>query len=173
MNDQIIIRPAVSSDAKKLSVLLKTVYIYTYGKDGVSDEFANFITKQFSIERLENSIAEDPDQFRVAEFRNNLVGAVEIDYNRGCPIGNYTVPELNKLYILEWFSGKGIGRMLSEAAETMVRNKGHEKMWLWVLVSNKRAINFYRKEGYVEIGNAPFHMEQNSYNNLVMLKHLK
>jgi hypothetical protein len=41
MDKQIIIRKANQSDVKKLSVLYKTVYIQTYGQEGVSDEFAS------------------------------------------------------------------------------------------------------------------------------------
>lgn len=46
--DEIIYRNATRSDIVKLSALFKQVYIATYGVDGVSDEFANFITRQFS-----------------------------------------------------------------------------------------------------------------------------
>lgn len=49
MNAEILTRKATLSDSKKLSILYKTVYIQTYGTEGVSDEFANFITDKFSI----------------------------------------------------------------------------------------------------------------------------
>jgi hypothetical protein len=43
MNGAVLTRKATVADSKKLSILYKTVYIQTYGTDGVSDEFANFI----------------------------------------------------------------------------------------------------------------------------------
>ncbi|MBK6819108.1 MAG: hypothetical protein IPG85_05695 [Bacteroidetes bacterium] len=60
----------------------KTVYIQTYGINGVSDEFANFITKQFSVERLRSLIEMNPDTIIVADYIGNLVGVVEIEFNK-------------------------------------------------------------------------------------------
>jgi GNAT superfamily N-acetyltransferase len=172
MTKDIIYRKAILADAKKLSILYKQVYIQTYGIEGVSDEFANFILKQFSVERLEQIIAATPDNIIVADYKNNLVGVAEIEFEKKCPINDIIAPELNKLYILEWFCGKGIGNKLLEAAEQLVLSKGIHEMWLWVLESNERAISFYEKNKYKMIGKASFQMETNKYENDVMIKNL-
>ncbi|MEO8210166.1 MAG: GNAT family N-acetyltransferase [bacterium] len=172
MSNGIIYRQASITDTKKLSVLFKQVYIQTYGLEGVSDEFANFITEKFAIERLENIIKNNPDSIIVAENKNNLVGVIEIEFDKKCPVNNIVAPELSKLYILEWFCGQGIGKKLVEEAEKIVLSRGIREIWLWVLISNTRAISFYEKQQYECIGNAPFQMEVNSYENKVMLKKL-
>lgn len=171
MEKKLNYRNAEISDSKKLSILFKQVYIQTYGTEGVSDEFANFITKQFSVERLEKLITEQRENLIVAEYNNNLVGAVEIEFNKACPVNHIIGPELNKLYILEWFCGKGIGENLLKYAEKIILEKGQNLFWLWVLESNQRAINFYTKHQYKVIGNASFQMEKNSYMNKVMIKY--
>jgi ribosomal protein S18 acetylase RimI-like enzyme len=172
MSKEISYRKAALSDAKKLSILYKQVYIQTYGVEGVSDEFANFITKQFAVERIEKTIQEQPDCLIVAVYKNNLVGVAEIEFAKKSPVGTITAPELNKLYILEWFCGQGIGNKLLTFAEQIARDAGETKMWLWVLESNERAIQFYEKNQYQKIGMAPFQMETNRYENYVMLKTL-
>lgn len=168
----ISIRKAILKDSKKLSILYKQVYIKTYGIDGVSDEFANFITNQFSVSRIESTITSYPDSIIVAEYKNNLVGVLEIEFDKKCPIDTIISAELNKLYILEWFSNRGIGEKLLLEAENTLKDKHLAKFWLWVLDSNTRAINFYKKHGFEQIGTAPFKMETNTYNNIVMLKKL-
>lgn len=172
MEEKIFYRKARLNDAIKLSVLYKQVYIQTYGVYGVSDEFANFITKQFSIERIEKTIANHPDVIVVAEYQENLVGVAEIEMAKKSPIGNIIAPELNKLYILEWFCGKGIGEKLLDFVEDVLVQKGEKEIWLWVLESNSRAVNFYEKHQFQYIGNATFQMEKNLYDNKVMLKEL-
>jgi len=172
MTDTVLYRKANLSDVRKLSVLYKTVYIQTYGREGVSDEFANFITKQFSEERLSSLVQNHPDNLVVAEYRNNLVGVAEIEFDKKSPVGNLVAPELNKLYILDWFCGMGIGKQLLLQCEQIVRQHGQKTLWLWVLISNDRAISFYEKNGFEWIGNASFQMEVNSYENKVMVKHL-
>lgn len=172
MDNNFQYRNARPDDAIKLSVLLKVVYIQTYGIEGVSDEFANFITKQFSVERILNLIHEQPDAILVAEYQNNLVGVCEITFAKQSPVGHITAPELNKLYILESFCGKGIGYHLLELAENTARSKGEKQMWLWVLKSNQRAIHFYKRQDYHIIGKALLEMETNTYENEVMCKEL-
>ncbi len=171
MEKKIVYRNANISDSKKMSVLFKQVYIQTYGIEGVSDEFANFITNQFSVERLEKLITEQHENLIVAEYNENLVGIVEIEFDKKCPIDNIIGPELNKLYILEWFCGKGIGENLLKYAEKIVQKKDQKLFWLWVLETNNRAVNFYHKHNYKVIGNAAFQMEKNSYMNKVMVKY--
>lgn len=172
MEPPVHIRQAVPADVRKLSVLYMQVYIQTYGVEGVSDEFANFITRQFGIPRLEALLADEPDALLVAEFKGNLVGVLEMDWNKTCPVGGFTAPELNKIYILEWFCGQGIGDQLIRTAEDLLRERGEEQVWLWLLETNARALAFYRKHGYEVIGKAPFEMETNTYTNLVMRKRL-
>jgi ribosomal protein S18 acetylase RimI-like enzyme len=106
----------------------------------------------------------------VADYETNLLGVAEVEWDKHCPVENIIAPELNKLYILERFCGQGIGNRLLEEAEKIVRAKGISQMWLWVLDSNERAISFYKKQQYREIGNASFQMEVNRYENKVMLK---
>ncbi len=167
-----IYRNAIITDSKKLSVLFKQVYIQTYGTEGVSDEFANFITIQFSVERLEKLIEEHPENLIVAEYKGNLVGVVELEFDKKCPVNDIIGPELNKLYILEWFCNRGIGNELMNQAERLLKQKNQKLFWLWVLESNERAIRFYEKQNFHWIGNAPFQMEKNVYQNKVMVKYL-
>ena len=172
MEKDITYRKATLSDAKKLSILFNTVYIQTYGVDGVSDEFANFITKQFAVEKLEQTIKGHPGNIIVAVYKENLVGVVEIEFDKKCPVENIIAPELNKLYILEWFCGIGIGYRLLVEAEKFVRSKRINEVWLWVYIHNTRAIAFYEKQNYIWIGNASFQMEMNKYENKVTRKKL-
>ena len=97
------------SESLRISVLLKTVYIQRYAVDGVTFEFANFITNRFSTENIENIIKENPSRLIIAYQNGNPIGVAEIIYNSTCPIRKISVPELSKLYVLERFYGKGIG----------------------------------------------------------------
>ncbi len=169
-NENVVIRKAIVEDSKKLSILYKQVYIKTYGAEGVSDEFANFITKKFKVSRIEKIITSNPNHILVAEYKNNLVGVLETKFNKKCYGTKIIAPELNKLYILEWFCNSGIGEKLLNEIETILRSLEIKTYWLWVLDSNTRAINFYKKHNLKIIGNAPFKMETNTYNNFVMLK---
>ena len=78
LNSSVQIRLAEQSDAKKIAVLLKTVYIQTYGTEGVTDEYANFVEEEFSIEKISNKINQDNGFYLLATSNNHVLGVAEI-----------------------------------------------------------------------------------------------
>ncbi|MBW1294002.1 GNAT family N-acetyltransferase [Aquimarina litoralis] len=171
MKSEILFRKAQKQDALQLSILYKQVYMKTYAVEGITHEFANFASHKFSIEAIKNKI-EKENSIIIATYKDNPVGVAEIVYNSICPIRNIVSPELGKLYVLDWFFGKGIGYGLLNHVEIELKNKSHEEYWLWVYIKNNRAISFYEKQHFTCIGNAFFDMEMNSYENKVMRKAL-
>ncbi|MEH6765105.1 MAG: GNAT family N-acetyltransferase [Aequorivita antarctica] len=158
------------SDSLRISILMKTVYIQTYAVDGITFEFANFITKRFSPEHIENIIKENPNRLIIAFQDENPIGVAEIIYNSNCPIRKIAVPELSKLYVLERFYGTGIGYRLMKEVEREVCKNGFTQLNLEVYIKNIRALAFYERQGYVSIGNVNFPMEFNTYENFIMNK---
>lgn len=169
----ITFKEAILSDALRISVLLKTVYIQTYAEDGITFEFANFITKRFSTEFIEKLIQERPAPLFIAYNDDNPIGVAEVIYESNCPIRKIATAELSKLYVLQQFYGQGVGYKLLQRAEQVVLENGYNQFNLEVYVKNKRAISFYQRQGYQSIGSVDFPMESNTYENLVMTKILR
>ncbi|RYY97607.1 MAG: GNAT family N-acetyltransferase [Chitinophagaceae bacterium] len=117
-------------------------------------------------------VAEHNDNLFVAEYGGNLLGGAELLWNRTCPVGQEAGAELSKLYILEHFCGRRVGRGLLEIVQDKVRERGGTGLWLEVWVENLRAIAFYKHRGFVDIGQNDFQMEVNRYENRVMRKEL-
>lgn len=163
-------RLANLSDSFLLSVLFKQVYIDTYGKEGVTHELSSFMEKQFSIEKIEKDISSDKVKMWMATFKGNPVGVLQLEYDKKCPVREFIAPEINKLYILRKFFGKGIGKKMMMIAEDQLKKDKVESVWLWALERNERAVRFYQKMGYENIGTAYFQMEVNNYKNVVLRK---
>lgn len=157
-------------DVLRISVLLKTVYIQAYADDGITFEFANFITKRFSVEHIEKIISETPNQLIIAYQNDNPIGAAELIYKKNCPLRNRIIPELSKFYVLDKFHGKGIGFGLMKEVEAELLISGFKEFWLEVYVKNKEAISFYERQGFTSLGSVNCPMETNNYENLVMNK---
>jgi Acetyltransferases len=163
---------AKKEDSLRISVLLKTVYIETYAKEGITFEITNFMNKRFSVEYIEKMIQENPDQFIIAYYDNNPIGAAEILFESNCPVTKKSIPELSKLYVLKHFNGKGVGFRLLSESEKILREKGFKEVYLITYIKNLRAISFYERQGFKKIGKTDFVMENNSYVNWVMSKEI-
>lgn len=169
---EIVFRKAVSSDSLQLSVLFKQVYIQTYDTEGVTAESSIYINKQFSVEKIEDTIINSPGNIIVACNGDNLAGAAEIEFDNVCPANNISAPELCKLYVLERFYSKGIGYGLLKEAEKAVISKGKKMLWLTVYFMNSRAITFYERNGFKYTGDTYFQIDLNKYKNKIYVKEL-
>ena len=56
---------------------------------------------------------------------------------------------MRSIYVLADFWGKGVGRSLFEAASAVLKDRGYDGFYLWVLKENDRARRFYEKMGMV------------------------
>ena len=94
----------------------------------------------------------------------------ELELDRPCPVGELVAPESAKLYVLNRFKGKRVGKRLLLEVESILRNNGHPKLWLWAYALYHHALEFYQRNGCQDIGNAFFQMTENEYENRVLVK---
>lgn len=64
--------------------------------------------------------------------------------------------ELHRLYVDSPWHGRGVGRALLDQACAAASATGALALWLNVFERNARAIAFYRKSGFVDVGSAEF-----------------
>ena len=80
--------------------------------------------------------------------------------------------ELERLYVQEAFTGRGVGACLLREHEALAANHGATVFWLSPWVGNHRALRFYANHQYEDYGLVFFHMGQHKIENRVYAKHL-
>jgi ribosomal protein S18 acetylase RimI-like enzyme len=93
-----------------------------------------------------------------------LVGAPDLDAARDGDI------ELKRIYSLSRFHGSGMGAALMRAAVDTAQ--GYQRLLLGVYANNHRAIAFYRKQGFADIGTRQFNVGGHLYDDLVLARTL-
>ena len=92
------------------------------------------------LERSDESIVENIRNFFVAEYNGEVIGC--------CAIAFYTskLAEIRSLAVFNRYKMQGIGRLLVEKAETVLREEGVSEVFVLTLSSE-----FFRRLGYREI----------------------
>jgi ribosomal protein S18 acetylase RimI-like enzyme len=80
--------------------------------------------------------------------------------------------ELEKIYLLQQFTGKGIGREIIQESEELARNEGQRFLWLDVLKSNERAKKLYENIGFTTVGEIVFSTDIQKIDMWIMRKDL-
>lgn len=78
--------------------------------------------------------------------------------------------ELKRIYVLSRFHGGGLGAALMAAAVKAAA--GYRRLLLGVYADNARAIAFYRKQGFADIGTRRFDVGGRMYDDLVLARPL-
>ncbi len=155
------------SDAPSIAAISIEVWIGTYLKFGVSPFFANYALNEFTSRKTEAFIS-DPTQFvLVSENTEGIDGFIRVSSGSIAPISGCSEMEISTFYVQPRHHGKGIGKRLLNAALVYAREKEVESVWLTTNAENTPAIAFYLAQGFTQIGETYFRLEDEAYLNNV------
>jgi ribosomal protein S18 acetylase RimI-like enzyme len=80
--------------------------------------------------------------------------------------------EIVRFYVDRPWHGRGVAQTLMAAAASMARAAGARTLWLGVWERNERAIAFYRKSGFADVGTKIFVLGTDHQRDLVLARPL-
>jgi len=165
-SDTITYRLAQPADALCLGVLSTQVFLDTYALQGVRPALAREVLAQHSVAAYDALLADAGVTIRVAECAGHLVGFSQVNDGVGhAMLADTVASELKRLYVQEPFTGRGVGRDLLRQAEKAAAARGTEAVWLTAWTGNVRALQFYPRCGYDELGATVYSIEDEHYPN--------
>lgn len=116
-----------------------------------------YLSLQFDFQKISNEMNSDNTKYFVSYFENRVVGIVKINLKKQIP--NSSVErgiELEKIYLLSQFAGKGFGTTMLDFTIKYAKDNGENVIWLDVLKTNLKAIKFYERYGFKIIDQLDF-----------------
>ena len=168
------IRPCGPNDALALATVASATFLETYAGiiDG-ADSLAHCRT-QHAVEAYERWLADPATPLLMAtvEPGDYPIGYVMLSPpDLPVPTGEGDV-ELKRIYVLHRFHGERVGPALLEAAVATARDAGARRMLLGAYGGNHRAIAFYKRNGFIQVGTRVFHVGDNDYDDVVLARDL-
>ncbi|MFZ6731562.1 GNAT family N-acetyltransferase [Undibacterium sp. Ji42W] len=169
----VIIRKAETADVSALTVLILQVWLDTYVKQGVTRSVASYVLSELTTTRTAAYLAQVDTHILLADVDGRLVGYCQtLNGKRHAQVKGEYQAELDHLYVHPAFFGRGIGRQLLAEAEEHLRAQGVQQLWLTAWVGNDKALRFYPRTGYADIGASIFRMENEEVANRIFCKTL-
>ncbi|MDG2193277.1 MAG: GNAT family N-acetyltransferase [Polaribacter sp.] len=167
-------RLAEKKDAEYIALLGRITFTETFGhffRD--KKDLLNYYNSTFSVEKIEKSIAKPNNIFWISFADRLPVGYAKLKLNSKSKfIESKKVCQLQKIYVLKDFLSKKIGLELQNRLLNKAKELKFKQIWLSVLNSNERAIRFYKKNGFKNIGNHDFQIGKESFEFVAMQKAL-
>lgn len=167
------IRTATEEDAARLSEIARQTFVDTFAADNTEENMQMHCDATYS-EALQLAEIQDPNRLTLlATHEWTIVGFVQLRWgNTPECVQAKSAGELQRLYVDKDWHGKGIAQDLMQAAIDAMRRKGNDVIWLGVWEHNPRAIAFYKKSGFIEVGSHVFPLGNDPQRDIIMMKPL-
>ena len=163
------IRYGITSDAKMLAELGAKTFYDTFAEDNTPENIDAYLKASFSPEIQFAELSAPDNIFLIAEAENILIGYAQLimDSKEASLRGTKTL-EIRRIYASQEHIGKGVGKDLMYASIQEAKQKGCDSIWLGVWEKNSRAIAFYEKWGFREVGTHIFFVGTDPQRDFIM-----
>jgi diamine N-acetyltransferase len=163
------IRYGNADDARMLSEFGAKTFYDTFAKDNTPENISLYMKRSFSTKIQLNELSDANIIFLIAELENKPVGYAKLKVDSKDESITGTKPiEIERIYSLQEYIGKGIGKALMQAAIDKAKQKDCNSIWLGVWEKNPKAINFYKKWGFREVGTHIFMLGDDPQRDFIM-----
>ncbi|HYL72161.1 MAG TPA: GNAT family N-acetyltransferase [Candidatus Dormibacteraeota bacterium] len=165
------IRKAELRDALRLAELAESTFRDTFGALNTAEDMALHCRSYYGEALQAAEIASADGITLVSAAGQQLVGYAQLRWGRApaCVSGR-AAGEIQRLYVARDWHGKGVARELMEACIEALVRRGSDVLWLGVWERNLRAIAFYRKYGFVAVGDHVFPLGRDPQRDIVMAR---
>ena len=164
-----IVRHARAGDAALLSELGARTFVETFAADNTAEDMAAYLASAFGADQQTAELADPHSLFLIAEIDEVAAGYARL---HGGPAPASISPnqpvELVRLYAAKQWLGRGVGAALMRACIDEARQKGYRTLWLGVWDRNGRALAFYRKWNFREVGGRIFQLGKDLQTDILM-----
>jgi diamine N-acetyltransferase len=153
------IRPAADADAMLIARLSRQTFVDAFGAFNTADDMALFLNTQFSIDSIVSETRQPQFQFYLAWLNNKAVGYLKlIPHLSGHPEIALSKPalEISRIYIEQSAIGNGLGQQLMDFSIEKARTGNFATICLGVWEKNEKAIRFYQRNGFIQVGTHSF-----------------
>lgn len=163
------IRYGNTSDANRLAQLGAQTFYDTFSNDNLEEDIRLHLEATYSPD-IQLSELDDPNViYIVAEVDSELVGYAKLHLNsRVDSVQNEKTIEIERIYSAKEYIGKGVGKELMQSCINEARQRECDSIWLGVWEKNPRAIAFYKKWGFRDVGEHIFMLGKDPQRDIIM-----
>ncbi len=162
------IRTALPSEAAALSALATRLFRETYQGQVPDSDIEAHVTTTLGVQALAREL-ESPDRRVLVATQGECLRAYAQLRPHPCPISlPFPAPiEIARFYVDATLHGSGLAAELMAASLEWARTQG-SGLWLQVWETNARAIRFYSRQGFADLGTTTYDVGTTRYLDRVM-----
>lgn len=167
--DKIEIKEIGLEEIEQLQIIGKQTFFETFADKNTKENMQKYLEEGFTVEKLTNELTNPNSKFYFALFENKVIGYLKINFGVSqTELKDDKALEIERIYVLKEFHGKKVGQILYDKAIELAIQKNIDYVWLGVWEENPRAINFYKKNGFIEFDKHIFKLGTDEQTDIMM-----
>lgn len=135
---------------------IKTFY-ETFAPMNTAEDMENYLATSFDEAKFRRELSDSNTEFFFVYSGEELAGYMKLNEAPSqSDVNDKTSLEIERIYVLSKYQGKGLGALLMDKAISIAKERGKEYIWLGVWEKNEKALAFYKKHGFHKIGEHSF-----------------
>lgn len=166
-------RQCTQEDIDTLRDFSYRTFFETFAHLNTPSNMESYLRKAFDIEKLRSELSDENASFYFLYSDEKLAGYLKL--NEACAqtdIHDVQSLEIERIYVSKEYQGDGLGSYLMEQAIRIANLHKKRYVWLGVWEKNEKALRFYKKNGFYEIGTHSFFMGDEEQTDYLMRKDL-
>ena len=168
------IQQATAADTILLALLGRLTWAESHGPY-IEDKnnLLNYLNKNFSVAKTKQDLNDPQNLFYMVYVDDFPVGYAKLILNASNEhVASENTCRLERIFIQNEFIPLKIGKQLLTFVEEQAKALQLDTMWLTVYIKNNRAIRFYEKNEFKNVGDLNFFVNGKAYDNIVFSKNL-
>ncbi len=163
------IKKISKNDIVQLQNVGRQTFYETFSEGNTEENMKNYLREGFSVEKLTTELDDKNSEFYFSILNNKAIGYLKINFGKSqTELQDQNAVEIERIYVLKEFYGKGVGQILYDKAIQIAKQKMADYVWLGVWEKNSRAISFYKKNGFVEFDKHIFKLGDDEQTDIMM-----
>lgn len=151
------IRVAEHADAAHVSAFLSREFGATFGAYTTVSDMVMYLAQMYSVDQQEREIADPLGPYLLLEIDGAIAGIARLRIgSQHAQVISTSPLEIQRFYVHGAWHGRGVAHRLMAECIARATAAGATTVWLGVFDQNARAIRFYEKCGFVDVGTATF-----------------
>lgn len=172
--NKIEIKLTTINDLAQLQTICRQTFSETFDSTNTEENMQKYFDERFSAAKLSTELNDQHAVFYFAMLQNKVIGYLKINFGPSqTEFQKDSAVEIERLYVLREFHGKKVGQMLFDKSLEIALQKKGESIWLGVWEHNNRAIQFYKKNGFVEFDKHIFKLGDDQQTDILMKRKVK
>lgn len=165
----VAIQKASREDLNDLQRVSRTTFKESFGEQNTPKDMEKYLLEKFSEEQLLSELNNPDSEFYLAILDGDVIGYLKLNTGKAqTELKDESGLEIERIYVLNSFIGKGIGKQLFNLTLNIARQKRLHFIWLGVWEKNERALTFYHKNGLVPFDKHVFVLGDDHQTDILM-----